>query len=507
MTGLLVAASLALLAAPSNASDLQQAVTLARSGDVAAARRILDALVRETPQDASAWAERGGLSFREGRYADATSDLERALALAEDPHTRALLAASLALGGHTEAAIVHWNAVGRPLVRHVHIEGLKHTSDAVARREISVEPGEMLKSTDPEESRAQLEQVGVFRSISIRPVPLADGRVDVQVHMAERRGFGRPLELLLMSGANALRKRARLVYHNLEGQGVNLGGQLRWDLRQEKSAFLEWPRPFGLASHLTIEAVDGRQPYELAEPATLRHRGLGLVFRSVLAPRSTVRWGIGFRERSFDRLRPGAFGGSLATAEGGIDTRLVNRPHVRLHGEARLGHSQALSGQASFGELRGGARFSWTPRRWEAREGDLQSFELALLVRAAEAYGTVPLDGMFTPGSASDMEFPLRAHKIRRDGAIGRTPFGPRIFNAVSELRVRLFRHAKGDLGLVPFLDTARIHLPEGGQRTLSDLGLGVRIGVRGSTVVRADWAHGVNDGKDAWTFGLGQSF
>jgi hypothetical protein len=394
-----------------------------------------------------------------------------------------------------------------PVVREVRIEGLQHTDDAVARREISVTPGEALKETDPEESREQLEQVGVFRDIHIARVPLPDGRVDLQVDVEDRRGFGRrPVDLAYIA-ANLLRKRAVARYRNLAGSGVNLGAHYRFDQRRETELMVEWPRPLGLASHLTIEAMTGQQPYDTPAPTVLHQRGARLTFRSVLAPQATVDWSLGYRDRSFAGESVGAIGGDVLTADVGFETRVVDRERLQVHLESGVAHSQAVADGPTFGSLRAGLRSTWTPWPEAGAAGDLQPVQVALLMRAADAYGTVPLDGMFLPGSGTESRFPLRAHKVRRDGAIGRTPLGPSIFSVSNELRLRVLRSRRADLGLVPFLDVVRLQAMSGLWTTLADVGIGARLGLRGRLVLRADFAHSLSDGKNAWSFGLGQSF
>jgi len=47
----------------------------------------------------------------------------------------------------------------------------------------------------------------------------------------------------------------------------------------------------------------------------------------------------------------------------------------------------------------------------------------------------------------------------------------------------------------------------QGGDAILHDVGIGLRLGLRGKLLLRGDWAHGLSDGKNALTAGLGQVF
>ena len=47
----------------------------------------------------------------------------------------------------------------------------------------------------------------------------------------------------------------------------------------------------------------------------------------------------------------------------------------------------------------------------------------------------------------------------------------------------------------------------QGGDQTLHDVGIGLRLGLRGKLLLRGDWGHGLTDGKNALTAGIGQVF
>ena len=46
-----------------------------------------------------------------------------------------------------------------------------------------------------------------------------------------------------------------------------------------------------------------------------------------------------------------------------------------------------------------------------------------------------------------------------------------------------------------------------GGDETLHDVGVGLRLGMRGSLLLRADYGWGLTDGKSALTGGIGHVF
>jgi hypothetical protein len=115
---------------------------------------------------------------------------------------------------------------------------------------------------------------------------------------------------------------------------------------------------------------------------------------------------------------------------------------------------------------------------------------------------------MFTPGAASEMEFPLRAHRQKAGGVLGRAPISRSIAIANVEWRQRLWRAPVGQAGYVLFYDGGWMgRTARGGDQTLHDVGVGLRVGLRGATLLRADYAWSLTDGKSALTAGIGQVF
>ena len=63
-------------------------------------------------------------------------------------------------------------------------------------------------------------------------------------------------------------------------------------------------------------------------------------------------------------------------------------------------------------------------------------------------------------------------------------------------------------LGVVGFVDAARVMgRPEAGPVTLVDGGVGLRLAVKGGTLLRLDYGIGLNDDSRALYVGFGQAF
>jgi hypothetical protein len=122
----------------------------------------------------------------------------------------------------------------------------------------------------------------------------------------------------------------------------------------------------------------------------------------------------------------------------------------------------------------------------------------------------MPLDDMFAPGAASEMDLPLRAHRQKSGGVLGVTPIGRGLLLANVEWRQRLIHHRLGQAGIVLFYDGARISDSAQGPRetNLHDVGVGLRVRVKGAPILRLDYGWSLTgDGKTALTAGVGHVF
>ncbi|MBI3932313.1 MAG: hypothetical protein HY317_02765 [Acidobacteria bacterium] len=486
-----------------------QGIALGREGRFDEAGSAFDRAVVLDPGRPEAWVERGGLRFLEKKYDLAVRDLERALGIREDAYTRDLLASSLALAGRTDEALARWNVLGQPLVRSLEIKGLVHTRDRVARREIALAEGEMLDLDRLRESRLRLQEVGIFDRLTLRPVLRGEGRADLEAAFVERHGFfSTPAEFLATTTVNAFGERFRLRYANLGGTGVSLGGQYRWNPnRPEVSLSLDWPRPLGLPAYMHLSSFRGRQVYEIEEPLTRKSRGLDLAFRAVFGPETVGQIALRLRDRSYSRAEPDAPPGAIAGLELGLDRRLVDRHRQRLDASLRAFQAApALGSDLEYPKavLTVAYRAFLAPTDGLA----LDPSTLAAQVRLGWGGDATPLDEMFAPGGSQEMEFPLRAHRQTRHGALGRLPIARSLALANLEWRRRLVGDPTFQLGFAVFLDAAVTgRAVEGPSRRFADVGVGLRMSLRGSTILRLDYGRGLSDGKNAIFAGLGNVF
>ena len=485
-------------------------LTLGRQGRLEDAGRAFDAAILRDPSRSEAWAERGGLRFLEKRYDEAARDLEVALRLREDTYTRDLLASALHLAGRSDEGLAVWNRLGRPVVGEVRISGLDHTLDRVARREVAASSGDVLTLAHVRETRLRLSEVGVFAGVAVRPIPRDNGQADLEVALTERHGFFQgPGDLALDVGTNLLFERIRPHYWNLGGRGINISGQYRWEEnRPDLSLQIEWPRPLGLGANLLVSGFRGRQLYALGEPLSSRSHGFDVRLRRVLGPGTVGQLALRVHDRSFSRPDDDARPGGVVGLEAGLDQRLLETHRHRLDAGLRLFHAGPTFG-SDVAFSRATATASYRAFLLPPEGSLIERSVLAARLSWGRGGVGMPIDEMYAPGGSPEMELPLRAHPQTRDGALGASPLGRALVLTNVEWRRRVFRSDLVQAAVVVFHDGAWVSRPPDGDRprSLHDVGVGLRIGLGGVTLLRVDYGHGLSDGANAVFFGLNQAF
>jgi len=481
-----------------------------RQGHLAEAGAALDRAISLDPARPQAWTERGGLRFLEKRYDAAIGDLQRSLARAEDRYTRDLLATALHLAGRSDEALAVWNPLGLPKLRTLTISGLAHTRDHVARRELSLAEGEVVDSDELRKSRLRLQETGAFERVTLRPTPLGDGTADLDAILAERHGFARNwAEFGVASVTYAARATVHLRYANLGGTGTAIAADYRWqEHRPEGALSVDIPRPLGLPANVHFRAFDGRQDYDLSGDAFRREsHGFDLGFRRVLGPGTVGEAALRMRDRTVSPQRDDAPSGTIVGVEAGLEQRVLETHRHRADASLRLFAAPTWLG-SDLAYARGLATVKY--RAFLAPPENLFFERSVLAVQLKWGIGSsgMPVDEMFAPGGSPEMDWPLRGRRQRNDGVLGATPLGRSLLVGNLEWRRRLVRGTFVQWGGVAFYDGGFVDKVAAGlSQGFHDVGIGVRIALGGTVLIRADFGHGLTDGQNSFFVNFGEVF
>jgi hypothetical protein len=490
---------------------VKRGVASGREGHLDDARLALDRALYLEPHRPEAFVERGGLRFLAKDYDAAITDFERALDLRPDDYTREMLATSLFLRGRFEAALGEWNRLGQPVMQNVRVLGTNHVKPAWVQREVTAPPGGMLEPKHLAGTRLRLAETGLFRASQIRPVPLGGGKVDLEVAVVERHGlWDHWAEFVARTAVYALSEKVRLRYYNVLDTGIMVNGEYKWERTQPRLiGGIYWPRPAGLPVSFYLDGGTARPTYELDQQMTLRTRGAGFGVRHVVGARTVVQAGARLRHRTFMPTRYDAPNGDINALEAAVETRWLERRRHQL--QSSLSFSQAAEALGSdFVYPRGLAIARYYGTLAGDDEEQMPGSVLAAQIQWGIGGSGMPLDDMFAPGTSSEAEMPLRAHRQKSSGVLGETPIGRNVLMANVEWRQRLLNRKFGQLGVVAFYDVGRVGDTAQGPQvsTLHDVGVGLRLRLKGAPVLRLDYGWSLTgDGKNALTAGVGPVF
>ena len=139
---------------------IQNMVTLARTGQVAAAESGLLAATHLCPRNPAAWRELAGIRFLQSRWGEAASIAEHAAAL--DPGDEAgwdLVATSRFLNDEPAAALGAWNRIARPAVDLIRVEGVRRTRHPVVVAMLNLPPRSLLTPARLERATRRLDEL------------------------------------------------------------------------------------------------------------------------------------------------------------------------------------------------------------------------------------------------------------------------------------------------------------------------------------------------------------
>ena len=241
-----------------------RAVAEAGAGRLADAERTLTSAIARCPGEAAPERELAGLKLLQKRWPEARAAAARAVQLdPDDEHAWELLAASRYLEGDRDGALAAWNAIGKPRIDLLEVEGLIRVPYRSIADTVAHEPGSLLTRRSLQLARRRLDELPALTSAALDYQPIAGGSANLRAAVVERPLFDRSPTSLIATALQATFGREAIgrVSSPL-GAGEVWIGRWRW-AHERPRAMLEMsvPRPSGLPGNWTVDALWDRQAY------------------------------------------------------------------------------------------------------------------------------------------------------------------------------------------------------------------------------------------------------
>jgi len=346
-------------------------------------------------------------------------------------------------------------------------------------------PEQLLAPRDLVAAGRRLSELPAAQASRVNYRPLENGRAAVDAVVIERPRFpSAPASIAAVAIRAVSDRELSAAVANPTGGGDLVWVSWRWwEHRPRVAASYSSPAPFG--GILRADIFRDEQTYDAAgsgSPAREVRQGGGITL-SDWTP-TGFRWALGLGLDSWMRR------GRTVTMTASIDQRAL-QDRVSVQGSA-----SALAG--GFGSWTVATSASWrsSPRHqgtvWLASSGTeitATNAPRALWPGAGTGHARAAL---------------LRAHPLLDDGIVTGEVFGRRVSYASGESR-RWARPIWRVVRLAPalFIDAARAERRlQPGSAWHADAGVGLRVAVPGSGVVRLDVAKGLRDGATAFSIG-----
>lgn len=460
-----------------------EGVRAAERGDRAAARDAFSAAAELCPAASGPLRESAGLSALEGNWTDAERLARDAVSRdASDAHAWRIVATGAYLRGDGLAALEAWNQAGEPLIDLVSVAGLDRTRHAVATALTGLKANAMLTPQALAVAGYRLRELPSAELSHVSYRPLGSGRATVEAVVVERPVL--PTSRASLAAAAIRLATEREIVGTIAsptGNGELFRAAWRW-WRNRPRFELSFAAPSRLGVW-RMSAFEEKQAYGGVPGGTIEKRRGGHLSLSRWSSTMT-RWDIGAGIDRWDGVD------RTLNVTARVDQRLFSdRLSLRLGASMFAADFEAASVDAAVGwrsrtrtdglVVLGGGGWS----------GVTSAARRALWAGAGTGHGREPL---------------LRAHPLLDDGRIEADVFGRRLVHGTMEVR----RWSPPILKVVRLAPAAFVDLARADRRLLpgpawhADTGVGVRMAIPGSGVLRVDVGKGLRDGATALSFG-----
>jgi hypothetical protein len=455
-------------------------VRLAQQNDLPAAERLLANAVYQCA-GAAPLRELAGVRLLQRRWPEVRDLAARAVEMdAADSHAWRLLATARYVSGDHPGALDAWNRAGEPTVDLVSVAGLQRTSHRAVEEFLGIAAGSVLTRSASERARRRLDELPAATATRLEYVPRGSGTVEVRAHVVERSLLPRGVLTWAAMGLRAGASRelgASIAGLGHGGERIDLSWRF-WQHRPAARVALHVPASIGLFS---LDLTRERQPFDLA--ALPDSERLTARLRAANWARPDLRWET---RGGLDRWRDAGSLGTIGAAT------LFARGALRLGGEADV-----WLGDRTFAA--GLVHAAW--RSSDVRRGFLLDLSCAAWATAADA----PLDLWPSGDTGQVRPTLLRAHPLLDDGRLRVDRLGRHLIHGSAEAQHWWRAAGVAPIGAAIFVDAARVtRRPfSAAQRPLADVdvGAGFRLAFPGGQgTFRADLAHGLRDGRNAFS-------
>jgi len=226
--------------------ELYRGLALAQLQRWAEARTAFETGRKKEPRDKRFPLELAGVAYRQQKLSEAKTNLKRALRLDRgDVYAQDFLATIYLLEGNLEAALQHWNAIGKPQITDLKFDPRPRVRAVLLDRAFAFSPAEVLHLNDLRTTEARIENMGIFPRYRFELVPEQEQSFAVMFRAAERNGWGDGTLDGLLSLLRGLPYQAvQPEFYNLNHSSLNVTSLQRWD-SQKRRLFASLSAPLG----------------------------------------------------------------------------------------------------------------------------------------------------------------------------------------------------------------------------------------------------------------------